>query len=103
MLMKPAFVYIVECADGSYYTGWTFDIAKRLKAHNGEILGGAKYTRTRRPVILKWHFECESKNMAQSFEMRIKHLTRKEKDDLITNGSFIEEWRTMVKTSKEKN
>ena len=45
-----SWTYIVRCADGSLYTGWTKDLDKRLEAHNGQIPGGAKYTRTRRPV-----------------------------------------------------
>lgn len=97
--MKPSFVYIVECADGSYYTGWTVDLEKRLKAHNGEIPGGAKYTRARRPVVLRWSLECESKQLAQSFEQRIKHLTRLDKEDLILNGAFLQEWRNIWEKS----
>ena len=41
------YTYIVRCADGSLYTGWTTDLEKRIRAHNGEIKGGAKYTRGR--------------------------------------------------------
>lgn len=89
---KSAFVYIVECSDGSYYTGWTTDVLARVKAHNGEIKGGAKYTRARRPVILKWQFKCQSKQQAQSIEARIKHLGRSQKDDLISKGKFLDDW-----------
>ena len=48
--MSQFYTYMVECADGSLYTGWTVDLKQRVAAHNGEIPGGAKYTRTRRPV-----------------------------------------------------
>ena len=45
------YTYILKCSDGTYYTGWTNDLDKRLKAHNGGK-SGAKYTRNRRPVTL---------------------------------------------------
>ena len=47
-------VYILECADGSLYTGITRDLEKRLHQHNGTRVGGPKYTRSRRPVRLLW-------------------------------------------------
>ena len=50
--MSQFYTYMVECADGSLYTGWTVDLKQRVAAHNGEIPGGSKYTRTRRPVSL---------------------------------------------------
>ena len=56
-----SWTYIVRCADGSLYTGWTKDLDKRLEAHNGQIPGGAKYTRTRRPVTLVWSQPFQSK------------------------------------------
>ena len=52
--MSQFYTYMVECADGSLYTGWTVDLKQRVAAHNGEIPGGSKYTRTRRPVSLVW-------------------------------------------------
>lgn len=77
------YTYIVRCADGTLYTGWTNDLEKRLRAHNsGE---GAKYTRSRRPVELVYYEEHETKEEAMSREWRIKHLTREKKTALI-NG-----------------
>jgi putative endonuclease len=81
---KPYFVYILECADGTYYTGSTNDIERRFSAHqNGKA---AKYTRGRGPVKLVYQESCESKGNALSREHSIKRLTRKEKQMLITEG-----------------
>ena len=78
--------YIVRCADGSLYTGWTKDLDKRLKAHNGQIPGGAKYTRTRRPVTLVWSQPFQSKREAQSREYWIKKMMKREKEALVHSG-----------------
>jgi len=75
------FVYILECADGTYYTGYTPDIDRRLGLHNRGK--GARYTRDRRPVELKWHKAYRYFKLAFLEEKRIKALTRKEKEDLI--------------------
>ena len=75
-------VYMLRCADGSLYTGWTNDIEARVKAHNlGR--GGAKYTRSRRPVTLVYWESCETKKQAMSREWHIKRLTRAQKLALI--------------------
>ena len=77
------FVYMLECKDGTYYTGYTPDIAKRIELHsNGK---GAKYTRDRRPVRLVWSREYRYFKKAYLEEKRIKRLSRKQKEDLI-NG-----------------
>ncbi len=76
------YVYIVKCSDGSYYTGWTTDLDKRIKAHNAGVRG-AKYTRGRRPVTLVYYEEYETSKEAQSREWHIKQLNRKEKEQLI--------------------
>ena len=76
-----AYTYIVRCADGSLYTGWTDDIEQRLAAHNSGH--GAKYTRSRHPVTLV-HLECfPTKEQAMSREWHIKHLTRAQKLALV--------------------
>jgi putative endonuclease len=74
---QSCYVYIVRCADGTLYTGWTTDLDRRLKAHNDGT--GAKYTRSRRPVELVYQELFEDKIEAQKREWAIKHLTRKEK------------------------
>ena len=75
------YTYILRCADGSLYTGWTNDLEKRLKAHNSGR--GAKYTRARRPVELVWYEAFADKIAAQRREYAVKQLTRAEKLQLI--------------------
>ena len=80
---------MLRCADGSLYTGWTNDIEARMKAHNlGR--GGAKYTRSRRPVTLVYWEDCETKKQAMSREWHIKRLTRAEKLALIAESLPLE-------------
>ncbi|MBN1353498.1 MAG: GIY-YIG nuclease family protein [Candidatus Omnitrophica bacterium] len=74
-------VYILECKDGTYYTGYTPDIEKRLKLHNAGK--GAKYTRDRRPVKLVWCKEYKYFKKAFLEEKRIKRLTREQKEKLV--------------------
>jgi putative endonuclease len=78
------FVYILECADGTMYVGSTPDITKRLKAHNGEARGGAKYTSGRRPVILRYSEDCTSRPAALRREHELKSLPRAKKIALCT-------------------
>lgn len=75
------YVYIVECNDNTLYTGWTNNLEKRIKAHNDGK--GAKYTQGRRPVRLVYFEEFETKQEALKREWFIKHLSRKEKMDII--------------------
>ena len=78
------YTYILRCADGSYYTGWTTDPEKRLQAHNAGK--GAKYTRSRLPVEIV-HLEAfETKEEAMRRERQIKQLTRQQKQELIDGG-----------------
>ena len=75
------YVYMLKCADGTLYTGYTDDLDKRLAAHNaGE---GAKYTRSRRPCTLVYVETFDSKHDALSREWHIKRLTRSEKEKII--------------------
>ena len=82
---RKFYVYILKCSDGTFYTGYTTDLEKRLKVHNGEgatasqNTAGAKYTRGRRPVILHYCEELDTKSAAMKREYAIKQLTRKEK------------------------
>lgn len=75
------YTYILECSDGTYYTGWTNNIEKRLKSHNAGK--GGKYTRVRRPVKLVYLEIYMTKQEAMSREAKIKQLSRKEKEQLI--------------------
>ena len=69
------YTYILECSDGTYYTGWTNDLEKRVKMHNAGR--GAKYTRARRPVILAYYEVFQTKEEAMRREWEIKQLSRK--------------------------
>lgn len=76
------YTYIVECVDGTLYTGWTTNVQKRVKAHNEEK-SGAKYTKAKRPVKLVYYEGYETKEEAMRREYAIKQLTRKQKLELI--------------------
>lgn len=75
------YVYIIECRDGTLYTGYTVNVEKRINAHNSGK--GAKYTKGRIPVILKYYEEFENKNDALKREISIKNLTKRKKIELI--------------------
>ena len=75
------YVYIVECADGSLYTGYTTAVVRRVSEHNAG--DGASYTAGRRPVELRYVEYHPSRSAAQSREYEIKSLTRAEKEQLI--------------------
>ncbi len=74
------YCYIVECADGTYYTGWAIDPHKRLATHNKGR--GAKYTRTRLPVKLMYIEEQPDQKTAMKRERAIKKMTRSQKQKL---------------------
>lgn len=69
----------MQCADSSLYTGVTRDVGRRLRQHNGEIVGGSRYTKSRRPVCLLWHEEAADRSAAQQREAQIKSLSRAQK------------------------
>jgi putative endonuclease len=79
-------VYMLRCADGSLYTGVAVNLARRLRQHNGELSGGARYTRARRPVALLWSETCDGRAGAQRREAEIKALTRRQKLRLSRSG-----------------
>lgn len=78
------FCYIIECADGSFYTGWSTDPIRRLKEHNAGR--GARYTRARRPLRLVYTEHHLDRSAAQRREIRIKRLTHARKEALITSA-----------------
>lgn len=80
-----AVVYILECADGTLYTGWTTDLERRLRAHNSGQ--GAKYTRGRRPLRLVYREEQSDRSAAQRREAAIRRLSRVDKLKLIERKS----------------
>ena len=82
--MKPWFIYIVRCIDGSLYTGVSTDVNARVEQHNEGL--GARHTRDRRPVTLVWIESAESEKVALKRERQIKGWTRAKKENLITYG-----------------
>ena len=74
------YTYILECHDGTYYTGWTNNLEKRIKDHNEGK--GAKYTKARLPVQLRYYETFETKEEAMKREYAIKQLRKKEKEAL---------------------
>jgi putative endonuclease len=78
-------VYIVKCSDSTLYTWIATDLEKRLKQHNWEILGWAKYTRNKRPVELVYFEEAVNRSEASKREYEIKSMKREEKLLLINN------------------
>ena len=79
-------VYMVECSDGTLYTGITNDLEKRIAAHNSGR-AGARYTRSRRPVKLAYSEQVQSKAAAARLEYHIKRLPRARKKQLVITGS----------------
>ena len=78
MKNKNWFVYMLECSDGTIYTGITTDLKRRLYEHN-HTTKGAKYTRIRRPVKLVWSRQSENRKTAMQEERKIKKLPKKKK------------------------
>jgi putative endonuclease len=79
------YVYVLECADGTYYTGYTTDVERRVAEHDaGE---GAKYTRGRTPVELVHVEEYDTRSAAMSREHGIKSLSRRDKERLIDSAT----------------
>lgn len=84
------YVYIVRCADATLYTGYAIDVQKRLREHNAEAgaSGGARYTRSRRPVVLVYVESYSSRSEALRRECAIKKLSKTEKEQLIYYSKY---------------
>ena len=80
-------VYLLQCSDQTLYAGITTDLNRRVQEHNGEIRGGARYTRARRPVHLVWSEPSESRSAASQREAAVRRLSRSQKEQLIQHGS----------------
>ena len=78
------YFYVLECADGSYYAGYTNDVEKRVHTHNEGK--GAKYTRGRRPVALCYVEKYQTKTEAMQAEYRFKQLNRRAKERIVQTG-----------------
>lgn len=97
MIIKYLYVYIVKCNDGSYYTGITNNIEKRLIQHN-EGLNTESYTHSRRPVNLVFYELFTDYNLAIEWETRVKKWSVKKKEALINS-----DWKKLIEESKCKN
>jgi putative endonuclease len=80
------YVYMLRCCDGSLYTGIACDLERRVKEHNGVFGGGARYTRSRRPVSLVYQQHLNSRSSALKREIEIKKLNKAQKEALIRQG-----------------
>ena len=80
-MTAPHVVYVLECSDGSFYTGYTTDLQRRISEHNDG--NGAKYTRGRTPVRVLHTERYDSRSAAMSREYEIKQLSRREKERLV--------------------
>ena len=91
--MTGYYCYILECADGTLYTGWTTDPARRLREHNAGR--GAQYTRARGPSDLVYVEALKSRRRAMQRELQIKRRGRAHKLKLIASqdGSNLQQWK----------
>jgi len=76
-MSRLAFIYLLRCADGTIYTGWTYDVPQRVRAH--QTGRGARYTRTRRPVRLVYSEQLPSRREAMRREIALKRWSRARK------------------------
>lgn len=83
-VMSQWYVYMLRCSDGTYYSGVTTDLERRIKEHNGEGAAGkgAKYTKARRPVRLAYSEPVTDRSTAQKREHALRQMTRAEKEKL---------------------
>jgi len=77
-------LYVLECGDGSFYTGVTTDIDRRLREHQEGT--ASRYTRTRRPVVLAYREKCGTRSQSLARECAVKSLSRRRKEELISGG-----------------
>ena len=80
---KLWYVYLLRCADNTLYCGITTDLYKRLRQHNGELIGGAKYTKVRQPCELVYSEQAKNRSEACKRECAIKKLSKVSKEKLI--------------------
>ena len=82
-------VYLLECADGTLYCGVTNNMDRRLSQHNGQIPGGARYTRGRRPVLLLANRACGDKSEALRLEKAVKSRPKTHKLQFLLSGEMV--------------
>ena len=84
MTIQPWYLYIVECADGTYYTGISIDVTRRVKVHNNGR--GSRYTASRLPVVLRATWRFPGRRQAMQAELALKRQGRPAKQRLIASG-----------------
>ena len=82
-------VYLLECADGTLYCGVTNNMDRRLNQHNGQVPGGARYTRGRRPVLLLANRACGDKSEALRLEKAVKSRPKTHKLQFLLSGEMV--------------
>jgi predicted GIY-YIG superfamily endonuclease len=80
-------VYIVRCADNSLYCGQTSDLERRIKQHNSASVRAARYTKSRRPVVLVYSEQYSSLSEALKREAAVKKLSKQKKEALVSGNS----------------
>jgi len=78
---EPCYVYIIECGDGTFYTGQTNNVSRRLSEHRHGA--GAKYTKNRNPLTLRYVEQCADRSSAMRRESEIKNFSRSQKEELV--------------------
>lgn len=92
---KPWFVYLLQCADGTFYTGITTDVKRRIEEHNGTAKG-AKYTKARRPVKLFYQENQPNRSAAAKREYQLRRLSKQLKLSLRANDIRIKKNQTVL-------
>mgnify|MGYP001394423756 CR=1 FL=1 len=82
------YIYVLLCCDNSFYCGITTNLTRRLKQHNGEIKGGAKYTRGRRPCQIIYTKKAMNRSIASKEEFAFKKLSRKQKEKYLVENQL---------------
>jgi len=89
--MSDWYLYLIRCRDGTFYTGITTDVVRRLAEHQGEGNNGAKYVQSRRPLTLVMQKKLGSQGLALRVERKVKKLSKAHKEKLIVANEYIEE------------
>ena len=89
--MSDWYLYLIRCRDGTFYTGITTDVVRRLAEHQGEGNTGAKYVQSRRPLTLVMQKKLGSQGLALRVERRVKKLSKAQKEKLIGANEYIED------------
>lgn len=78
------FVYLVRCHNGALYTGISTDPVRRLRQHQGELVGGARALRGKGPLQLVWQYQAPDRSIASQWEFKLKQLPKKSKEQLVS-------------------